>query len=346
MDDAQAFVDKADGLHISRERPRWWWWWLPSLHGKWSLEKRRIEALSNIAGEQINVELMAQRPRRADDVLNNALLAEVLKALAEIQEKAEHAIYKDDLDDLSDDAESQGQFRAYLCPLGEIRDEGILLIDLMEEWNVPKAVISKLRDSLGKKLEGSDTNPDDARAVLRALFEESDSWADYTDDYEKTMRRYTHWLFWSTVALIAVAVLSFYFAFRFPLALLPGLLCAGAAGSCVSVMSKMPALDVTLSGELEAYGRRILSRIAVGIVASLIGCALLSIFPVAIQNQTFADALTACTAASCTPSPVAPCAGMKSLLLLGLPMLLGFSERTLTSFEQRFWGQSRVSRKH
>lgn len=75
--------------------------------------------------------------------------------------------------------------------------------------------------------------------------------------------------------------------------LLLGLLCAGAAGSFVSVMAKMPALDVTLSGELEAYGRRILSRIGIGIVASLIGCALLAVLPISIQNQSFADALSA-----------------------------------------------------
>jgi hypothetical protein len=37
----------------------------------------------------------------------------------------------------------------------------------------------------------------------------------------------------------------------------------------------MPLLDVALSAELEAYGRRIFSRIAVGVGASLIGCALL-----------------------------------------------------------------------
>jgi hypothetical protein len=63
-------------------------------------------------------------------------------------------------------------------------------------------------------------------------------------------------------------------------------------------MAKMPMLDVSLSGELEAYGRRILSRIGVGVIGSLIGCALLAwgLFPISIQNQTFADVLNACTA--------------------------------------------------
>jgi hypothetical protein len=94
--------------------------------------------------------------------------------------------------------------------------------------------------------------------------------------------------------------------------LLFGLLCAGAAGSCVSVMAKMPALDVSLSGELDAYGRRILSRIGVGVVASLIGSASLAWLPLSVQNQTFADGLNACATSS------AP--GNKTLIVLGVTL--------------------------
>jgi len=141
-------------------------------------------------------------------------------------------------------------------------------------------------------------------------------------------------LFGATIILPPLAVLAFHFAFCFSPLLFVGLLCAGAAGSCVSVMAKMPALDVGLSAELDAYCRRILTRIGIGIVASLIGCASLGWLPISIQNQTFADALNACTTSPAT------CTGIKSLLLLGVPMLLGFSERTLTSFEQRVFGSS------
>jgi hypothetical protein len=146
------------------------------------------------------------------------------------------------------------------------------------------------------------------------------------------MRRYTWWLFGATIILPPLAVLAFHFAFWFSPLLFFGLLCAGVAGSCVSVMAKMPALDVSLSAELDAYGRRILTRIGIGGVASLIGCAFLGWFPISIQNQTFADALNACATSPTTST------GIKTLLLLGVPMLLGFSERTLTSFEQRVFG--------
>jgi hypothetical protein len=106
-------------------------------------------------------------------------------------------------------------------------------------------------------------------------------------------------------------------------------------------MAKMPALDVSLSGELNAYGRRILSRIGIDAVASLIGCALLGwgLFPISIQNQTFAADLEACTTSGAT------CTGVITLVLLGIPMLFGFSERALTSFEQRFFGSSNKFKK-
>jgi hypothetical protein len=133
-----------------------------------------------------------------------------------------------------------------------------------------------------------------------------------------------------------------HFSFWFSPLLFLGLLFAGAAGSSVSVLGKMPALDVSLSGELNAYGRRVLIRIIVGVAASLIGCAFLAwgVFPISIQAQTFGDALNACTV-----YPAEKGAALKTLIVLGVAMLLGFSERTLTSFEQRVFGSALKSRK-
>ena len=56
--------------------------------GKTGLEKRRIETLSSITGERVDVEAMAQRPRNATDTIDNALLERVLKRLAEIEAAA------------------------------------------------------------------------------------------------------------------------------------------------------------------------------------------------------------------------------------------------------------------
>lgn len=269
------------------------WWWIPGWRKTCKLEKRRVETLSVIAGERVNVEAMAQRPRSAADALDESLLKTILKQLAEIEAKAKQASYIDDLDDLADDAETQGQFRAYLCPLTDIHDEGELVIDVIEGWGIPKTAIKRLRELLAKKLEKPDANPAAARSALRLLFEGRDSWADYADDYEDTMRPWALWLFIASISLPLLAALAFHFTFWFSPLMILGLLFAGAAGSCVSVISKMSALDVSLSGELDAYGRRVLSRIGVGVIASLIGSASLAWLPVSVQNQTFADALNA-----------------------------------------------------
>ena len=93
----------------------------------------------------------------------------------------------------------------------------------------------------------------------------------------------------------------------------------------------MPSLDNSLRGELDTYKRTVLIRIGAGVIGSLIGCASLAWLPVAIDKHMFADALNACcTATSCTP--------MATIALLGLPVLLGFSERTLATVEQHLFG--------
>jgi hypothetical protein len=281
------------------------------------LEARRREVFSAIRGERLQFEVMVQRARVAGDASDDTLLTDVLRRLSEIEERANQETDLEELGNLIDDAEQQ---------------EGNLVIDLMEEWSVPKTVIARLRASLGQKLKESDKDLNSARSALRALFEERDSWSSYTDDYERKMKVYTYWLFGATILLTLMALVALHFPL---LTSLVGLLCAGAAGSCVSVMAKMPVLDVSLSGELEAYKRRIFARIGVGFTASLIGCALFGwgVLPVSIQNQSFTDIFNACTAAQ----PIS-CTGLKTLILLGVPMLFGFSERALTSFEQKLFG--------
>jgi hypothetical protein len=124
-----------------------WRWWLPGWRKKWKLEKHRIDALSDITGERLQVELMAQRPRSADDAIDNTLLERVLNRLREIEESAKQATHTDDLEDLIDDAELQELFSSYFCPATEIQD-------------------------VGRKLENAAANPEDARGALHALFAE------------------------------------------------------------------------------------------------------------------------------------------------------------------------------
>jgi hypothetical protein len=152
------------------------------------------------------------------------------------------------------------------------------------------------------------------------------------------MRLYSRILFGAIIGSIAVSLICFHF----PRFFLAALFFAGAAGACTSVISKMPMLAVTMSGELEAYERKIWSRVSIGVVASLIGSALLGwgVLSLSIQSQSFADVISACsTTNSCSTPTGLLCTSSKILILLSVPMLFGFSERALTSFELPFFGK-------
>jgi hypothetical protein len=273
---------------------------------------------------------MAQRAQQAGESSDPEFLNNMYEHFTEIEQRANNETDIDELRSLSVDAEQQGELRAYICPRGEIFLEGSMLIDRMEEWKVPRAVITNLRGLVVKHLQMANTKTEEARSALRAIFREYDSWANYTDDYEDTLKKFTRGLSVTTLVtlLIAIAIVVWWPSF-----VTFGVLFAGSAGSCVSIMSKMPVLEVSPSGELEAYERRIWTRIAVGVVASVIGSGMLGwgLLPVSIQGKTFSGVLDVCTS-----SPASSCTVVNALILVGVPMLLGFSERALTSFEGQF----------
>ena len=299
------------------------------------LEKRRNETLSVIRGERLAFEEMLQRPRKADDELpGDGFVESVRERFAEIEQKAQQETDIDELDSLGDDAEQQGHLRAYLCPREEIRTEACLAIDLIEEWHVPRATRAKLQRCVDEQMKKSATDPATARGALRAVFKENDSWREYTSDYADEMRRFTRW--WLALPTF-ILLLGAVYLLRFPFAILPSalpVLFAGAAGSCVSVMTRMPVLEVSLSGELASYERRILSRVATGVIASVTGAGLLAwgLISFSIHGQSFPEILNACSTASCT--------ALNTLIILAVSMLFGFSERALTSFEAKVFGNS------
>ena len=320
---------------------KWWWWWIPGgFHALWTLEKTRVEALSAIAGNRLRVQLMAQRPRGGEsDKLNTALMADILKRFDEIEAGTRTATDVVQLSDFISDGDSQEVASAYLCPAKEVYDEGNRSIDNLNVWGIPKASVGRLRDLVGKRLENAATAPDEGRSALRSVLIEVDEWSAYMDEYEDKMKNYAHRLFGAVVVLLLAAGVSMHYAPYVPPLLWLGLFLSGGAGSCVSVLAKMPGLVVSDAGERDIYGRRIWSRLAVGTTGSLIGCALLAwgVFPIAVKGLTFTDALDACTAFP-IPSGVA----IKTLIVIGMAMLLGWSERTLTSFEERVFGNSKA----
>jgi hypothetical protein len=134
---------------------------------------------------------------------------------------------------------------------------------------------------------------------------------------------------------IFTAICIFY-AFYWPPLLICGFLLAGEAGGCISVLTKLPALEAIRSEKIDSYERKIWARISAGIAGSLVGCGLLGwgLFPISIQGRTFTDLLSLSNAR--IPSICTPDIALRILVPLAVCIILGFSERALLSFENGF----------
>jgi hypothetical protein len=93
---------------------------------------------------------MAQRQRPPGENVDG-MRDEILKKLDEIIAAATNTNDIDELDDLTADAELQGLFAAYLCPVAEIKMEGDLVLDQIDGW-ASRNLRRIRRGKCGKKL--------------------------------------------------------------------------------------------------------------------------------------------------------------------------------------------------
>jgi hypothetical protein len=153
---------------------------------------------------------MTQRQRPDGEIFAKALHDEVLKKLGEIYADAEKTNNIDELDDLTSDAELQGLFAAYLCPLAEIKIEGDLVLDQIEGWGIPKSsteTARKLWDEASKNLKASPPQIQEARGALYALFAERDAWGDYLDEHKEETHR-TMWILFLSLSFCSSPLFS------------------------------------------------------------------------------------------------------------------------------------------
>jgi hypothetical protein len=110
---------------------------------------------------------------------------------------------------------------------------------------------------------------------------------------------------------------------------------AGICGAAISVLLKIP--EVVLYKEVYALIAKFVSRIATGIVVSVVGLGFLSskiinlAFDIGTSKMTIADVL-------CCPGNLS-CQELGQSILIGIGILFGFSERLLSSFEETLVGK-------
>jgi hypothetical protein len=297
------------------------------------LEKYRAEAVQIIANYQATIEAMAQRPRGQNDPLDEKMLDSTRKRIGEILDSAKSASSKSTLRDLEENASEQETYRAYLCPRGEIGMEGKLATNLIEWWGIPKTETETLRRLLEQKLETEDDDPGCARSALQKVYKEVEEWGDYREEYEDLMASFARYLFVDAFFMPIIAAVCIYYAFLWPPLVVCGFLLAGIAGGCVSVLTKLPALEGSPSEKMDSYERRIWSRIGVGVAASLGGCGLLGwgLISFSAPTRTFSELLSL----SVSPPQSVPSQllALRMLVPLAVCILFGFSERALVSFD-------------
>lgn len=237
-----------------------------------------------------------------------------------------------ELETLEDKAERLERLRAYVYPPEEIVIEGKSAFSDLSQWGIPSPVLATLQQDVMPLL--SDKNPNLARGALRSLYAAYDYWAWYVDWHAAYMERMAWFLIAFEIAFLAFTIWRFVSG-----DVILGCIGAGVCGALVSVISKMPPLMA--DAESDAYLRRILMRVGTGIAAAIIGTGFLASGVVTItiptSKVTMTEMLEQCgkdvRAAEAQPGP--RCGTSALLLLLALGVVLGFSERALTSFEER-----------
>ena len=247
--------------------------------------ERQLAALANIRGFRATFEEVVQRATAARAEFPKDVVANVLAAFAQCEAEVAGTHGETELDTLVERAEELERLRAYVIPKEEIVVEGRSRLLDMSEWSVPGVVVEKLSIEVMPLLASSDEKT--ARGALRTLYESYDYWDFYIEDHALTMRSIAKRMLALLLLFLTGAVVMLHWGHVYV-----GVLCAGTAGALLSVVAKLP--PVMGYGATNAYNYRILSRIGVGIAASLIGMGLLASDVISIQlpgNVSVADML-------------------------------------------------------
>jgi hypothetical protein len=309
--------------------------------GPSKITARRAEAPAHARRAQVLFERMVARCKAAGEVPNQVAIDEFTLAFAGCEQRIKDATAFDELEWLEYEADQHAQLRAYVCPTSEILDEGASLIDLLLDWGVPESGVYRLRTLLNTKCNDATGNPQEARGALREIMRDVDASDTFIEDYEEQLKSMSRVLLSCVVGGISLSFVALIYSRHSPLFFPLSVLFAGAAGSCTSVLARLPASEVTTSAVSVSMERRALSRVGTGLAASLVGCALLAwgVVPIVINQVSYSDVLSACSRYS-----EEHCSNGYALILLAVPIMLGFSERILTSLQDKLFG-SQLSRR-
>lgn len=251
------------------------------------------------------------------------------KALADfagLAARAAAASTDAELEWIKEQAEAVQRQRAYVLPDDALYEEGLFLIEELEEWNLPESVIQRLKDRL-QRLANFSAKSHQRRQLLTEIEEDADYWNFETERHETFLRRSVNALVPTCVVCLALSLVCF-LSLRQAVA---GFIVAGVGGAALSIVLKLPPLQVY--GETVGRWQRIAARLAAGAVASAVGLGLLAsgMVNVGIPSRESGFVSAAAMLAECQSRG---CPAASATLLLSLGIIFGFSERAITSFER------------
>lgn len=229
-------------------------------------------------------------------------------------------------------AEARGALAQRACELATLRAfvavppgleiQGNGAISEMVEWAVPRTTIERLKEHA---LNLRSNNLAVARMTLWALYKEEDAWSEYVDWYYHFMSRLGAGLLICALGVLVTALVAFSHK-----QVLPALIFGGMSGALLSVLMRLPS--VVGHGDFWSYLYRILIRVGTGTAASVMGLGFftsgLITLSVGGSPQSISKLIEACAGKD-------GCDISSSLFLLALAMVLGFTERALTIFEDK-----------
>jgi hypothetical protein len=325
-----------------------------------TLDEQRAELLRYVSGlkseivQQVSIARLTQGLSEQQEAFATQLV-EQFDSLSRDAGQAD----KPTLDILRDRADTLDASRIFFMTPAEMRATARARLSEMRDWAIPDAWLQDV-SQIVTEMQAADWKPDPY--AFKRVEKEYVYWDDYTDWYFGRMTQISVGLFVTTV----LALLLAFVAFR-DVGVFWGFIAAGVAGTGVSILLKLPPMSVY--GTVAPLGGQICVRYAAGLVGVTVGAGFLAlglftiklpgdrdlstILEMYARNSSATDPSLAPTSAkridahtnlraeTSTKNPPSTDSAdnhLSLLILMSVGLLLGFSERSLTSFETTLFG--------
>jgi hypothetical protein len=270
--------------------------------------------VAEIRGYRATYLSVVEKARAGTSPFDPRLVIDTLAAFERIEQRLAQATSDEARTSLIEEAEQLEQGRAYIQPGEEILVEARTCRADMSDWGVPSEILQAVEDDLISVMRTSKELPE-RRAALEKLYQFYDAWSDHTDAYERWATRTA----WVLGVLLVGGALGCIASILHRQAIY-GFMLAGLTGAIMSVLGKMPPMLGW--GQWASYTPRIVGRITTGIATTLTGGALLAIDVIKVGDRSSQELFG--------PAPET----RDMLIVAGLGIVFGFSERAFVTFHQ------------